>query len=151
MQNSGAVILEAEPSPGGRLDAACTSETVLHMLQEQCGAARPTLILLASHRYLASAATSAGQYDALLAKPISMRRLVTAISISASDDRALRVEGSVRAESRPLDLADFTHLRNLDVLVVDDVELNRELMQDFSPLPASRFAWHVTVSRPLQP
>ncbi|MBL8820868.1 MAG: response regulator, partial [Planctomyces sp.] len=31
----------------------------------------------------------------------------------------------------PLDLADFTHLRNLDVLVVDDVELNRELMQDF--------------------
>ena len=127
----GAVILEAEPSPGGRLDAACTSETVLHMLQEQCGAARPTLILLASHRYLASAATSAGQYDALLAKPISMRRLVTAISISASDDRALRVEGSARAESRPLDLADFTHLRNLDVLVVDDVELNRELMQDF--------------------
>ena len=122
-----AVITEAEYS--GDEDAV-TVDSALRVVREQHGPNRPRLIALASHRYL-SAAPMPRPYDALLAKPVSMRRLVTALSAPAKGDRETLPSDNVHRTDQPLDLSDFTHLRNMNVLVVDDVELNRELMQEF--------------------
>lgn len=86
----------------------------------------PALILLAPHNSAALPFMENNLADAVLRKPASLRGLYSALAVPLKLP-ALPVLPPANSLS---DIASVPHLRGADILVVDDVELNRDLMQE---------------------
>ncbi len=103
-------------------------ETSLSVLARRPGA--PAAVLLASQIFLSHPALSgepgAAGFAARLAKPSSVRRVYAAL---AGLFALPKIPAKVSAVRR-LDVAAYTHLRGVEALVVDDVDLNQDLMTD---------------------
>ncbi|MBU1364781.1 MAG: hydrogenase maturation protease [Gammaproteobacteria bacterium] len=86
----------------------------------------PALILLAPHNSSALPFMENNLADAVLHKPASLRGLYSALALPLHLP-ALPV--SPPANNLP-DISSVPHLHGADILVVDDVDLNRDLMQE---------------------
>jgi hydrogenase maturation protease len=114
-----AALLDGQmPSPNGQAIIA----TLLRTAPERL----PALILLSSLGAINSPESSAVAADAILLKPTSLRRLYAALA------KALGLANPTPAAPlvRVPDLSSITQLHEADILVVDDIELNRDLMSE---------------------
>ncbi|MBS1140898.1 MAG: Peptidase hydrogen uptake protein [Proteobacteria bacterium] len=95
-------------------------------IRKTVGHRAPPLILLSSQKASSTSAVANLPADELLIKPCSVRHLYAALA------RLLRLpEITLRTPSAPaIDLSGIALLNNADILVVDDIELNRDLMRE---------------------
>ncbi len=98
---------------------------LLTKVRRPAEAPTPARILLVAHSSVDGVSPDIC-VDAALAKPSNLRRLYSALAVPLALPE-LPVRTSI---VRMLDLQAYTHLRGTDVLVVDDVEMNRDLMAD---------------------
>jgi len=86
----------------------------------------PPLILLAPHNSATLPFMEKHLADAVLRKPASLRQLYSALAVPL---QLAALPASPPTDGLP-DIASVPHLHDADILVVDDVELNRDLMQE---------------------
>jgi PAS domain S-box-containing protein len=88
------------------------------------GRAAPPMILVTAFSHHEEIDQISGEIDGLLAKPVSARHLYVemAHSLGIADDSA------PESERRQPRVANWSRFRNLDILVVEDVEVNREVI-----------------------
>jgi CheY-like chemotaxis protein/HPt (histidine-containing phosphotransfer) domain-containing protein len=114
-----AALLDGQmPSPNGQEIIA----TLLRTAPERL----PGLILLSSLSAISSPEGGAVAADAILLKPTSLRRLYAALAKSLGLANPTPATPVVRAP----DLSSIAQLQEADILVVDDIELNRDLMSE---------------------
>lgn len=114
-----AALLDGQmPSPNGQEIIA----TLLRTAPERL----PGLILLSSLSATSSPEGSAVAADAILLKPTSLRRLYAALAKALGLANPTPATPLVRAP----DLSSIAQLQEADILVVDDIELNRDLMSE---------------------
>jgi hydrogenase maturation protease len=106
------------PAPNG-LD-------IVEALRQAAPTRRPKLILLSS--LIATSTSQAGYQaaDAVLLKPTSLRRMHATLSKALGLDHPVTIAPVVSAP----DLSSIQQLKDVDILVVDDIELNRDLMSE---------------------
>ncbi|MFN4340815.1 MAG: hydrogenase maturation protease [Azonexus sp.] len=86
----------------------------------------PKLILLSSLIATSAAQADHQAADAVLFKPTSLHRLHAVLSKALGLDQPVPIAAGVSAP----DLSSMQQLKAADILVVDDVELNRDLMRE---------------------
>ncbi|MCK6374268.1 MAG: response regulator [Zoogloea sp.] len=88
------------------------------------GRAAPPMILVTAFSHHEEIDQISSEIDGLLAKPVSARHLYVemAHSLGIADDSA------PESERRQPRVANWSRFRNLDILVVEDVEVNREVI-----------------------
>lgn len=108
------------------LPAGLDGVETMKRIRSNLGVQAPPLILLSSQKASGASALDDLPADALLIKPCSVRHLYAALA------RPLHLpEITMRAPAVPaLDLSGIALLSNTDILVVDDIELNRDLMRE---------------------
>ena len=106
------------PAPNG-LD-------IVEALRQAAPTRRPKLILLSS--LIATSTSQAGYQaaDAVLLKPTSLRRMHATLSKALGLDHPVTIAPVVSAP----DLSSIQQLKDVEILVVDDIELNRDLMSE---------------------
>ncbi len=132
---SGELAISALTRPGANYLAALVDwhlpvgmdglETV-KVIRSMLGTQVPPLILMSAQKTSDASILRDQPADALLLKPSSVRHLYAAIA------RPLHLpEIAMQASAAPpLDLSGIALLSNTDILVVDDIELNRDLMRE---------------------
>ena len=87
---------------------------------------QPKLILLSSLIATSTAQADHQAADAVLLKPTSLRRMHAVLSKALGLDHPVAIAAGVNAP----DLSSIQQLKEADILVVDDIELNRDLMRE---------------------
>ncbi|MBS1143771.1 MAG: Peptidase hydrogen uptake protein [Proteobacteria bacterium] len=95
-------------------------------VRKQLGERAPACILLAPHNACALPAPGVSPIGATLLKPASLRRLYSALAVPLH----LPSIPTLPTTTPLPDYASVAHLHDADILVVDDVELNRDLMKE---------------------
>ncbi|NVO06237.1 MAG: response regulator [Rhodoferax sp.] len=98
----------------------------LRALYAEAEAQSPPMLLVTAHIYDDDLQQVDHLIDGLVSKPISARRLGNEIAAALG----LRSPGQHKSGSRKSDGLDWSSLRRLDILLVEDVEVNREVMQE---------------------
>ena len=105
------------PAPNG--------QEIIAALRQASPLRLPKLILLSS--LIATSGTAAGNLaDTILLKPTSLRRMHAALARAFGLGALHQAAPTVRAP----DLSAIQQLKEADILVVDDIELNRDLMTE---------------------
>ena len=110
----------------GRISLGMNCIETMTAIGHAFGKQAPAIILLAPHNAATLHITESFPAAVMLLKPSSLKRLYSALAIPLN----LPAIASLPPTTRALDFSCVTHLKNADILIVDDIELNRDLMQE---------------------